>query len=130
VQLCRLTGNDAANGGGIFISKSSVIVSHCLIDGNTATNIGAGVVAESNSTVSLTNVTAANNVWSNRRSNGGVGGVGLYGSNVQITNSILWGNTGQNVFGNTSQVSNSDIGGWSGGTNNINANHNFVSTGN
>jgi parallel beta-helix repeat protein len=43
---------------------------HCLVDGNTANNIGAGIAIESNSTATLTNVTAANNVWASPRLQG------------------------------------------------------------
>jgi hypothetical protein len=127
LESCRLTGNVAVNGGGILASGSSVTLDHCLIDGNTATNIGAGLVAESNSTVRLTNVTMPNNVWSNALGNGGVGGIRSLGSNVQVSNSIIWGNNSQNLAGDGLNVTNSDVTGWSGGSNNISSNPNFVS---
>ena len=127
LQSCRVTGNIAANGGGIFVSQSVVTLSHCLIDGNAASNEGAGLVIESNSAASLTNDTVADNTWSNHFGNGGVGGVSFYGSNLQITSSILWGNNSQNFSGKGSGISNSDIGGWSGGTSNISSDPKFVS---
>jgi len=127
VQSCHLTGNVAVNGGGMLVSDSSVIVDHCLIDNNTANNIGGGLVVESDLPVTLTNVTVANNSWSNSLGNGGVGGMSSYGSGLRMANSILWGNTKENFSGDGSGVSNSDIGGWSGGTNNTNSNPNFVS---
>jgi hypothetical protein len=127
VQACRLTGNVATDGGGMLVSGSGVTVDHCLIDGNTATNMGAGIVAESNSTVTLTNVTMANNAWSNALGNGGVGGIGSYGSSVHIANSILWGNNSQNLSGAGLSVNSSDVSGWTGGTSNISSNPNFAS---
>ena len=127
LRSCRLTGNAAANGGGVFASDSSVIVDHCLIDGNSADNVGGGIVAEDNSTVALTNVTVADNAWSNHLGNGGVGGIRSYGSRFEITNSIVWGNNDKNLSGDGSNVSGSDIEGWSGGTNNISSNPDFVS---
>ncbi len=126
LQSCRFTGNIAANGGGVLASESNVTVDHCIIDGNTAHNGGGGIVTESNSAAVLTNVTVVNNAWSNALGNGGVGGVQLYGSGLQIANSIIWGNN-QNVAGGSANVSNSDIGGWSGGANNITSNPDFVS---
>jgi len=127
IQSCRLTGNVAVDGGGISLSQSSVTMDHCLIDGNTANNVGAGIAMNSASTVSLTNVTVANNNWVNALGNGGVGGIQSDGSGLQMVNSIVWGNNSQNFSGNGSQISNSDIGGWSGGTNNITSNPGFVS---
>jgi hypothetical protein len=114
----------------MLISGSSVTVDHCLIDGNTANNIGGGLVVQSDIPVTLTNVTVANNIWFNRLGNGGVGGVRSYGSGLQMTGSILWGNTGPNFSGNGSGISSSDVGGWSGGTNNISGDPGFVSTAN
>jgi hypothetical protein len=105
----------------------NVTVDHCLIDGNTARNIGGGMVVQSNSTMTLANVTVVNNVWSNPLGNGGVGGISFYGPDLQIKNSILWGNTSQDFSGNGSGISNSDIGGWSGGTANTSVDPNFTS---
>ena len=127
-QSCHLTGNAAVDGGGMSVSQSSIAMDHCLIDGNTASNVGGGITKDPGSTVTLTNVTVANNNWVNPLGNGGVGGINADGSGLQMTNSIAWGNTGQNFSGNRSQVSNSDIGGWSGGKNNVTSNPNFDST--
>jgi hypothetical protein len=127
IQSCRLTGNVAVDGGGMSVSQSSITMNHCLIDGYTANNEGAGMVKDPASTISLMNVTVANNIWVNPLGNGGVGGIKSDGSGLQIANSILWGNNSQNLSGNGVQVSNSDIGGWSGGTNNVTDNPGFVS---
>lgn len=128
IQSCRLTGNSAVDGGGMSLSQSSVTIDHCLIDGNTANNLGAGIAEDAASTVSLTNVTVANNKWVNALGNGGVGGIRADGSGLKMANSIVWGNNSQNFSGNGSQVSNSDISGWSGGTNNIGGDPRFIST--
>jgi hypothetical protein len=127
IQSCRLTGNAAVDGGGISVSQSTVAMDHCLIDGNTANNEGGGIDKDSASTVTLTNVTVANNKWSNALGNGGVGGIQSDGPGLQMANSIVWGNNSQNLSGNGSQISNSDIGGWSGGTNNVTSNPGFIS---
>lgn len=128
IQSCRLTGNAAVDGGGMSVSQSSVTMGHCLIDGNTANNSGAGISMDAASTVSLTNATVANNNWVNALGNGGVGGIRSDGSGLQMANSIVWGNNSQNFSGTGTQVSNSDISGWSGGTNNISRNPSFVAT--
>lgn len=129
LQSCRATGNTATNGGGILVSGSNVVVNHCLADHNVASNIGGGIVVESGSTGSITNVTAANNSWQNALHNGGVGGIDVSRSNVQITKSIAWDNNDQDFSGSGSGVSDSDIGNWSGsGTNDIASDPAFVST--
>ena len=127
LQSCRSTGNSAANGGGLLISGGNVTVNHFLIDNNSAQNIGGGIVIEGSATASLTNVTVADNTWTNSLGNGGVGGVRIYGSGTQISQSIIWGNTGQNIIAGGASISNSDIGGWSGGTNNISSDPHFSS---
>jgi len=127
IQSCRLTGNAAVDGGGISISQSTVTMDHCLIDGNTANNSGAGISMGAASTVSLTNATVANNNWVNALGNGGVGGIRSDGAGLQMANSIVWGNNSQNFSGNGAQISNSDVSGRSGGTNNITSNPGFVS---
>lgn len=126
LRSCRLTGNVAVNGGGMYASGSSVTMDHCLIDANRANNVGAGMLADSSSAVTLTNITVANNTWSNAFGNGGVGGISS-GSSLQMANSILWGNNDKNFSGNGPHVSNSDIDGWSGGSDNIRSNPSFVS---
>jgi Right handed beta helix region len=127
IQSCRLTGNAAVDGGGMSVSQSSITMDHCLIDSNTANNSGGGMAIDAASTAALTNVTVANNNWVNALGNGGVGGIRSDGSGLQMASSILWGNNSQNFSGNGDQVSNSDIGGWSGGTNNVTSNPGFVS---
>ena len=127
LSSCRLTANAANNGGGMFVSGGSVTVAHCLIDANTATNTGGGMVAESNANVTLTNVTVANNTWSNPLGDGAVGGIRSYGASIQIANSILWGNNGDNLSGAGLSATNSDIQGWSSGTNSASSNPDFTS---
>lgn len=129
ISSCRLTENGAANGGGMFASASTVSLDHSLIDGNTAQNVGAGIVAEANSMVTLTNVTLADNRWQNALGNGGVGGIRSYASTVQLDQSIVWGNNDVNFAASGARVSDSDIEGWSGGTNAISSDPEFTSAG-
>lgn len=127
LESCHLTENAVVNGGGMIVYGSNITMSRCLIDHNSAGNIGGGIVVEGASTASFTNVTVANNA-------GNVGGISFYGSNLQINNSILWGNTSPNFSAQYASANNgiysvsySDIGGWSGGTSNINADPQFAS---
>lgn len=148
LQSCRLTQNNAYAGGGLYVTNTSnLTVDHCLIDNNHVSNIAGGVLLTPQSYGAIfTNVTIVNN-----SANSEMGGLS-YGANQNensdliIKNSIFWGNIGPmtssmqlvgstNLAGRTwttinfPAVSYSDIGGWSGGgTNNIDADPQFIST--
>lgn len=112
LESCHLAENAAVNGGGIFVSGSGLTVLGCLIEHNTAYNIGGAIVAQLNTTLTFTNTTVANNIWSNPLGNGGVGGIRLYDSSIaKITDSSVKGNTDQNLSGDGFEISSSDIGG-------------------
>ncbi|MDR1594350.1 MAG: right-handed parallel beta-helix repeat-containing protein, partial [Prevotellaceae bacterium] len=84
----------ADGGGGICVNNGTHSMTNLLIAGNNATVIGGGIlfrnVVSSNST--LTNITVAGN-------NAGNMGGGIYngGSTVNIRNSVIWGNTANQV---------------------------------
>jgi hypothetical protein len=110
------------NGGGIQLSNSSnITIQSCRLTGNVA--VDGGGISLSQSSVTMDHCL----IDGNTANNGGVGGIQSDGSGLQMVNSIVWGNNSQNFSGNGSQISNSDIGGWSGGTNNITSNPGFVS---
>jgi hypothetical protein len=118
-------------------------VESCLIDNNHATSMAGGVWVEPASNGTFSNVTVANNVADKQIGGFGYGiEQGISYRNLTINRSIFWGNsgpmtgytTGSTNFSiywtNTSPsatVSYSDVGGWSGGTNNINTDPKFVS---
>jgi predicted outer membrane repeat protein len=67
-----ITGGNASQGGGMFNSGSSPTVTHCVFDGNTATNGGGGMF-NSNSSPVVTGSTFTANV-----TGGSGGGGGMY----------------------------------------------------
>jgi len=131
---CTVSGNTAAgDGGGIYCEYySSPALSNCLIVGNSA-NYGGGLHCShwggEPSSATLTNCTLADNSASHAD-----GGGGIYcesGNTVTVANSILWGDTANDVANEiggpgTVTVSYSDVqGGWSG-TGNIDEDPEFV----
>jgi parallel beta-helix repeat protein len=86
---CIITGNEATNlGGGIHCrDSSSPNILNCMIAGNTADLYGGGIACIDNSSPTITSCTIAANTAS---VNGG--GISCNGSPT-ITDSILWGNT-------------------------------------
>jgi hypothetical protein len=151
IQSCHLTQNSAYIGGGLYANHTTgLVMDHCLIDNNNATTVG-GIYIEPESSGVFTNITVANNYAS--RDIGGFGYGIDQGSNITISHSILYGNTGPMSFignpalgnvitdggstnfavyeskGNPSDVvSYSDIEGWSGGTDDIDADPMFTSS--
>lgn len=105
------SGNTATSyGGGFSIFAGSANLTNATFSGNSSDS-GGGIFNNGSSTI-LTNVTIINNT---------IGGIDNESGTITLTNSILWGNTGAQIFG-TVAVTYSDIqGGWSGGTNIINA---------
>ena len=95
---CIFSGNQSTTGrGGAVLSQAGVsglTFSNCLFDGNTAAGDGGGVLIEGGSPISpnrLLNCTISGNTG-NRG-----GGVcilpAVAGTNVEITDTIIWGNT-------------------------------------
>ncbi len=85
---CTITGNTAGTGGGgLFFVGSSPTVSNCLIAGNVASRGGA-IWSHNEGKPVITGCTIAGNsasVWG--------GAIYCYdGSDMEISNSILWGN--------------------------------------
>ena len=87
VKSCLFSGNQADNGGGMYVSAGTPTVRNCIFVANTAIADGGGMyVAGGNPAV--VNCTFS----SNQATNGG----GMYvaaGATPVVVNTILWGNT-------------------------------------
>jgi hypothetical protein len=117
VTNCWFLGNSANNGGalsatggqgGFMVFGSSPVLTGCVINGNTATNQGGAMWINANSEPQFINTTISHN-------SAGVEGGGLYtraeGSipapgipEVNLANTILWGNSDASGSTWTSQV--------------------------
>jgi len=99
---CRFAGNDAGgNGGGASMSNQAAWFVNCAFTGNTSVLEGAGIHGNGeDADVALFNTTLANN------SSGDTCG-GVYtaaGADMDIVNSILWGNSDGDILTNTRQA--------------------------
>ncbi|MEH2165259.1 MAG: Calx-beta domain-containing protein [Nostoc sp.] len=98
----KITGGNAANGGGIY-STSSVTVSNSTFSGNTASTSGGGIY--SSSSVTVTDSTLSGNT---ANTNGG----GIYSSSATVTDSSIFGNIanlGGGIYSTNATVSNSTL---------------------
>jgi predicted outer membrane repeat protein len=101
---CKFENNHTNyNGGGISNSDACVFIKNCLFAENSAGNVG-GAINFQEITADIHNCTISNN---SAREGGGL----FFGyeeqtiaSNVKITNSIIWGNSGQIYNGNHSEI--------------------------
>ena len=113
------SGNSAEIGGGMGNQFSSPNLLNVTFNGNVATEAGGGMVNRGLDNPVLTNVTFSNN----SAPAGGGGGISNNGNPI-IRNSILWGNTGGEIFnlGGTPVVTNSIVQGGYTGTGNLDVN--------
>jgi hypothetical protein len=133
---CNISFNSAQknlSGGGIYCEGSfSVVLTNCIISNNAAGQ-GGGIFASSADYVSVTNCTIAyNNLSEPPMSTSPGGGVHSENSDVEISNSIVWGNDGTSVLldaASNSPVLFSDIEGYdlSSGQGNIDQDPLFAS---
>ncbi|MDP8229402.1 MAG: T9SS type A sorting domain-containing protein [Candidatus Electryoneaceae bacterium] len=94
VSYVSITNNQAyTSGGGLYCSRETdVEISFTLICGNSARNYGSGVDCFTSAHCLFTNVAIINNT-------GGAGGFATIAcDDVEIINSILWGNNGCQIF--------------------------------
>jgi hypothetical protein len=137
IEDCKFNDNIAnMSGGAVYNYKCVSILRNCLFQGNSSALFGGGVVnwychPAWNASSTIWNCTFTGN------SSGSTGGA-LYNafSNLNMTNSILWGNQATNSpeLYNTGTgvvtVNYCDIyGGWSGGTGNFNQNPGLLTDG-
>jgi len=85
IERCTIRGNSLQ---GIQCEGSSVVVSHCLIEGNSFTQ-GAGVYCRFGQ-LKLCNCTIVGNCWRPKNSCAGI--KCLEESSCEVRNSIVWGN--------------------------------------
>ena len=106
---CTIADNYSnAEGGAFFTLDSSPTIIGSLIVNNEAAALGGGITDFGGGTVTIINTTIAGNVAPTAS--------GIYGSNVDISNSIVWGNVGSNQQMWGAVVSYSNVqGGWAGG---------------
>jgi|LGVF01.1.fsa_nt_gb parallel beta-helix repeat protein len=126
ISNCIINGNHGYWGGGIFLwgmNYYSPTITNCTITNNTCGDSGAGIYASSCSPI-ITNCTISSN---SATSSGGA--IRCY-SSPTVVNSVLWGNSPDEISGGGPIViTYSDIeGGWAG-TGNIDTDPLFVSGG-
>ena len=126
---CSLTGNSApgGNGGGGFYNDNegigSITVTNCALTGNTAGTSGGGFYNYASSgTIRAIGCSLTKNTAST--------GAGVYNNNsggtITLTNDILYGDTGSEIWQNYGTVTYSDVQGGYTGTGNIDADPLFV----
>jgi len=118
IAACLVLNNtvntSGSDGGGIVCNDDSIKMTNCIIAGNSAQGNGGGVY------ISYYKPTMINcTITENSAGSGG----GIYGGSPTLINTIHWGNTPSGIrYDSLPQVYYSDIqGGFSGGTENINA---------
>jgi len=151
IRNCLITQNSTptwtGNGGGICIREANANVTHCVITDNFAEGDGGGIKVENQSNVLIERSIIAKNsalngggiqvlsplgatvsvrhctIWRNTAPNAGGVHVIVGSGSVAITNSIIWQNSGDQVFDNGPvAISYTDVmGGWPGGSGNIDA---------
>jgi predicted outer membrane repeat protein len=95
IRYCTIADNHAAGGGGILGYEGTTLnIRNCAITENTADVDGGGVYVDGSQTTVL-GCTIAMNACSDVYGAGG--GIASYSSELAVSNSILWGDTG--VFG-------------------------------
>ena len=125
IENCIVSGNIAKRGAGIYLTSANSQVVNCLITDNSATStsgIGGGICTDASDLV-LVNCTIANNSAVSF-----AGGIFVFGSTVNVQNSIFWGDTPQEIFPPSADLvaGYSDIQeGWSG-TGNIDEDPFFI----
>ena len=127
IENCSITNNLAVDGGGIVeASLSCTNINNSIIAGNEATGYGGGIFTLSSSSVNINNCTITENSASANS-----GAIDTEGSSVNITNSILWNDSPQEIsvsYGDPPTVTYSDVQQASGtysGTGNINIDPDF-----
>jgi len=125
---CKIVENSSASyGGGISCHRySDPVITNCTIAGNTAGRYGGGIACTNSCFPIILNCTLSGNI---AVFDGG--GIFCQFSSPEISNSILWGDSPEELFVNEGnpEVTYSDIdGGW-GGEGNIDSNPHFISYG-
>ena len=119
---CTISDNVCGDdGGAIFSFDNSPTIINSLIVNNEA-RIGGGINHFGTGSVTVINSTIAGNIASH--------GAGIYGTNLSVNNSIIWGNVGgQQIYG-TPTVEYSDVEGGFPGTGNLDVDPGFADAAN
>lgn len=127
---CLITGNTAANGGGLYYNGSpgpgitTLLLTNCIISNNVASSRGGGVY-HVRAIMTVVNCTLRGNQAATY-------GGGLHcersASDITVANSILWGDTPQEVYvaSGALSVNHCDIQGGYAGTGNIDLDPGFA----
>jgi hypothetical protein len=145
------------SGGGINVwgpiaGNDGVVIEDCIVSGNETDSDGGGIILDEDVDAIITRTSVVhnyasgyiggidvmntyatiNNVTVSRNASGGGGGVGITNANVDITNSIVWENTGNEVwvYSGSATVTYSDIEGGYDGEGNIDADPLFTDANN
>ncbi len=121
-RACIVLNNSAEYGGGFYFSSCTTSVENCILTGNTSGNYGGGIRCFDRADITFSNCTVTGN------SAGNGGAIAADDSSPIVYNSILWGNSPDEIFVNNGnpEVLYSDIeGGWTG-QGNIDADPFFV----
>ncbi len=117
LKSVSFTANEAGQtGGGVHNNESSPTMINVTISANTA-NAGGGMSNIYSSSPSLTNVTFSGNTASYR--GGGIYNVSNFPGIPEVTNTIFWGNSPEQIDGDETTVTYSDIQGGFIGNGNI-----------
>ena len=125
IEDCMITRNETgdSDGGGILLQDDlDAVISRTFVVNNNASGYIGGIDVVGTS-ATINNVTVSGNT------SGNGGGIGISDNgNVDITNSIVWGNTSTEVWlqSGSANVNYSNIEGGYDGVNNINADPLFV----
>ena len=127
IEDCIVSGNETdSDGGGMQLDEDvdAIVTRTSVFDNYASGNIGGIDVMNTSATM--------NNVTVSRNTSGGGGGVGITNANVDITNSIVWENTGNEVwvYSGSATVTYSDIEGGYDGEGNIDADPLFTDANN
>ena len=129
IKSNKLLRNSAQKGGGLCIGAySNVVFSNMLIAGNSSQSYGGGVFADSYSNAQILNSTITNNISHYTASNGSGIFPADYASLI-VSNSIVWGNRGTDIYTTFgTQVTYSILGSANAGVGNVVANPLFSDT--
>ncbi len=89
----KIINNTAYEGGGFWFFRSNPILNNVTIIGNTA-DAGGGIYCIDHSSPNLVNVTISGNTSGDSKG----GGIYCISSSPNLTNTILWGNSPQEIY--------------------------------
>ena len=99
LQSLRITGGNAANGGGVFHQGTGLTMTDCTVTGNTAQSAGGGVLTAHSSPLTMTGCTIASNQASNFGPEDVFGGGLSLGGNTTLANCTVSSNTTSGLGG-------------------------------